>query len=196
MDSPVKAAAIIAGGASRRMGQNKALLSLDGVPLVLRVARVLAPLFSKLVVVTADAEISRAANLPSIPDIHPGKGPLGGIHAALSHFQAPVFCVACDLPFLNGEAIEFLCAQLKSHDAVLPRIDGRAQPLHAVYKPSCLPIFEKELQGERVRRVEQVLSPLEVCFLEEAAWRRFDESLKNFTNLNTPQEAQTAGFSL
>ena len=162
MDSPVKAAAIIAGGASRRMGQNKALLSLDGVPLVLRVARVLAPLFSKLAVVTGDAEISRAANLPSIPDIHPGKGPLGGIHAALRHFQAPVFCVACDLPFLNGEAIEFLCAQLKSHDAVLPRIGGRAQPLHAVYRPSCLPIFEKELQGERVRRVEQVLSPLEV----------------------------------
>lgn len=196
MDSPVKAAAIIAGGASRRMGQNKALLSLNGVPLVLRVARVLAPLFSQLVVVTADADISRTANLPSIPDIHPGKGPLGGIHAALRHFQAPVFCVACDLPFLSGEAIEFLCAQLKSHDAALPQIGKQAQPLHAVYAQSCLPVFEKELQGERARRMERVLSPLDVHFIQEDAWRRFDASLKIFTNLNTPEEARTAGFSL
>lgn len=160
------------------------------------IAGVLRPLFENIVIVTCDGEISRAAGLPSVADVYQGKGPLGGIHAALRHFQAPVFCVACDLPFLNADAIRFLCAQIEIHDAVLPRIGGRLQPLHAVYAPSCLATFEEELLAGRARRMGQVLASLEVRFLEEAAWQIFDEPLKIFTNLNTPEEARAAGFSL
>lgn len=196
MELPINSAAVIAGGASRRMGQNKALLLQDGVPLVAGIVRVLQPLFENIVVITADKTVAQAAAVPSIPDVYPGKGPLGGIHTALRHFRAPVFCVACDLPFLNREAVRFLCTQLEDCDAVLPRIDGWLQPLHAVYAPSCLPIFEQELRGERVRPIEQVLAPFKVHFIEEAAWRVFDASLKNFKNLNTPDEARAAGFSL
>ncbi len=178
------------------MGQNKALLPLNGVSLIEGVANTLQPLFDNIVIVTADSEISRAAHLPAIPDVYPDKGPLGGIHAALRHFQAPVFCVACDLPFLNARAIRFLCEQLGNHDAAVPYIDKREQPLHAVYAASCLPIFESELRGERVRRMERVLAPLDVRFIEEAQWLPFGDPLKIFTNLNTPEEARAAGFSL
>ncbi len=192
----VRCAAIIAGGASRRMGQNKALLEFEYQPLIARVAGVLRELFSEIILVTCDAKIARAANLPPIPDIYENKGPLGGIHAALSHFQKPTFCVACDLPFLNADAIEFLCAQLKNHDAALPQIQNRVEPLHAVYTPSCLPIFETELQNERARSVSGVLQTLNVRLVEENELRVFDADLKFLTNLNTPDEARAAGLTL
>lgn len=193
---PVKSAAIIADGASRRMGQNKALLRQNNAPLVFHITQLLRLLFQDVVIVTTDIAVAQAADVPSLSDVYPGKGPLGGVHTALLHFQAPVFCVACDLPFLNVQAIQFLCGQLADHDAALPRVGGQAQPLHAAYAPSCLPVFEKELTGERVRRIEQVLAPLDVRFLEEAQWLPFGDPLKIFTNLNTPEEARAAGFSL
>jgi len=196
MTLSVKSAAVIAGGASRRMGQNKALLLQDGAPLVFHITQLLRPLFQDVVIVTADTAVAQAAHVPPIFDTYPGKGPLGGVHAALRHYQAPVFCVACDLPFLNVQAIQFLCGQLTDCDAALPRMGGQAQPLHAVYAPSCLPVFEKELIGERVRRIERVLAPLNVRFLEEAQWLPFGDPQKIFTNLNTPEEARAAGFSL
>jgi molybdopterin-guanine dinucleotide biosynthesis protein A len=192
----VRCAAIIAGGASRRMQQNKALLPFEGRPLITRVAGVLQSLFPEIVVVTQDAQTIAAANLPSISDIYKNKGPLGGIHAALSHFQNPVFCVACDLPFLNADAIGFLCAQLENHDAVLPQIQNRAEPLHAIYTPRCTPIFESELCKERARSVSGVLRELNVRFISENELHVFDANLKFLTNLNTPQEAHTAGLSL
>lgn len=196
MAMSVNSAAIIAGGASRRMGQNKALMLRDGVPLVAHITQLLRPLFQNIAIVTADSSVAQAANVPSISDIYPGKGPLSGIHTALVHFQAPVFCVACDLPFLKADAIRFLCDRLKSYDAALPCIGGRWQPLHAVYAASCLPVFESELAGERVRRMEQVLAPLDVYYLAETLWQQFGDPTKIFTNLNTPEEARDAGFSL
>jgi molybdopterin-guanine dinucleotide biosynthesis protein A len=192
----VHCAAIIAGGASRRMEQNKALLEFQGQPLIARVAGVLRARFSEVIVVTANQEIARATHLPAMPDVYENKGPLGGIHAALAHFQKPVFCVACDLPFLNANAIDFLCAQLKNHDAVLPQIQNHAQPLHAVYTPRCTPIFETELQNERTRSVAGVLQALDVRFVTENELCVFDADLKFLTNLNTPQEARAAGLTL
>lgn len=178
------------------MGQNKALLDFEGQPLVAQIAEVLRPLFANLVVVSKDDAIARACGLPMTFDIYENKGPLGGIHAALEYFLQPTFCVACDLPFLRGDVIEYLCTQLQNLDAVVPRIENHAEPLHAVYSPSCMATFESALQRERVAPFERVLAPLCVCFLDEGQLRRFDADLKFLTNLNTPDEARNAGFSL
>ena len=195
MPGPVACAAIIAGGASRRMGTDKALLDFEGQPLVARVAGVLRLLFPKVVVVTADQSVSRAANFPAIRDVFPDKGPLGGVHAALEYFKAPTFCVACDLPFLNQNVIRFLCESFDNCDVLAPRINSRMEPLHAIYAPTCLPILETALQNERVPRVERVLAPLSMRFIEEEELRKFDPELKFLTNLNTPEEARAAGIS-
>ena len=196
----VRCAAIIAGGASRRMGQNKALLSIEGEPLVARVSRIIQPLFSEIVVVTSDSAVARATNLSAIPDAISGRGPLSGIHAALKHFNAPAFCVACDMPFLNAPAIEFLCAQLQDSDAVLPRVETsgtkRAEPLHAVYAPSCLPFLEAEFACERVRPVEGVLENARLRFVEEDQLRVFDGELRFLRNWNYPHDACADGFAI
>lgn len=199
----VRFAAIIAGGASRRMGTNKALLKIEGEPIVARVARVLRPLFAEIVIVSSNLDIARAAALPAIPDEISGRGPLGGIHAALRYFGEPTFCIACDMPFLNAAAIEFLCARFEDCssdcDAVLPRLKSsgaqRGEPLHAVYAPSCMAFFEEEFKRERVRSVEGVLEDARLRFVEEDELRAFDGALGFLRNWNSPQDAQHDGFT-
>lgn len=196
----VHCAAIIAGGASRRMGTHKALLEIEGEKLIARIAGVLRALFPRIIVVTSDSQIAQAAGLPAIADEIPRRGPLGGIHAALRHFNEPVFCIACDMPFVNAGAIEFLCLQYDNCDAVLPTTENdgakRAEPLHAVYAPACLPIFEAEFESERVRPVERVLAEARVKCIEARELRVFDEELRFLRNWNTPQDALDDGTAL
>jgi molybdopterin-guanine dinucleotide biosynthesis protein A len=196
MPGPICHAAIIAGGASRRMGFPKALVEFEAEILIARAARVLRPLFQHAIVVTQDEEIARAANLLAVSDIFKNKGPLGGVHAALSHFQNPTFCVACDMPFLRADAIEFLCTQFKNCEVLAPRIQDRMETLHAIYAPSCLPVLERELQNEKIARADRVLAPLRMKFVEESELKVFDPDLKFLANLNTPEEWRAAQIAL
>jgi len=184
--TPIRHAAIIAGGASRRMGRDKALIEVGGKPLITRVAEVMRPLFPEVIVVTANTEVAVAAQLTAIPDIYPKSGPLGGIHAALTHTQAPTFCVACDMPCLDAGSINYLCGQFNGEDAIMPRIDGRPEPLHAIYSPTALPRIESELQRERVRGFEALLREWEVRWVPEVELRAIDPDLRGFENWNTP----------
>lgn len=188
------------------MGSCKALLEIEGETLVARVAGVLRSLFPEVIVVTGNLQIAQAANLPAIADEVANCGPVGGLHAALNHFHQPTFCIACDMPFANAKVIEFLCLQGDDCDAVLPLVESgetgktgatkRAEPLHAVYAPACLPFFEAEFQRERVRSVERVLSGARVKFIEADALRVFDAELRFLRNWNSPQDARADGFSL
>lgn len=186
----VHCATIIAGGASRRMGRDKALLTINGEPLIAHVADVLRQVFPELVVVTSNPAISDAAEAPAISDIYPGKGPLAGIHVALKHWGQPTFCVACDMPYLNADFIRYLCEQLNGFDAVIPCAGEHDEPLHAIYTPACLPIIESTLQQERIGPVKHIYKHLEVCFVTEEIARRFDPELRLFESWNTPEEVK------
>jgi len=172
------------------MGRNKALIEMDGQPLVARAAGVLHHLFRNVVVVTSMAEVAAAAGVTAIPDVYPGKGPLAGIHAALQHWNRPTFCVASDMPFLNEDFIRYLCEQLEDHDVVVPRVGDFDEPLHAVYAPACLAVIERELQRERVGPVPSIYQDLNVRYLDETEARKFDPDLRMFENWNTPYDLE------
>lgn len=185
----IEHAAIIAGGASRRMGQTKALMQIEGEPLIARVAEVVRGVLPELVVVTSSPDIAAAANAPATPDVFPGKGPLAGIHAAIKYANAPIFCCACDMPHLNADFIRYLCERLEDYDAVVPRVGVYDEPLHSIYAPSCLPAIEAELQGE-VGPVDNIFKQLRVLFVDAAEARRFDAELRMFDNWNTPEDTR------
>ena len=188
----IQHAAIIAGGASRRMGKTKALMDFRGQPLIARVAEVVREVLPEVFVVTSSPEIAAAANAPMTPDIFPGKGPLAGIHAALKYANAPIFCCACDMPHLNADFIRFLCNNLEDYDAIVPRAGVYDEPLHAIYAPSCLSAIETELQGE-VGPVDNIFKELRVRFVEVEEARRFDAELRMFDNWNTPDDVKKSG---
>lgn len=171
------------------MGSEKALLRVEGKPLIARVVAVLQPVFPKIRVVTSDPQVARAAHRFAIGDRFDNRGPLGGIHAALDHFRAPTFVVACDMPFLNVEFIQFLSQNFEG-DALVPLGEDGLEPLHAIYSPICAPIFEKHLQsGEKMPPLRRVLEQIDTRFVPLETARSFDPTLKCFTNWNTPEDA-------
>ncbi len=190
---PGCSAAILAGGKSTRMGANKALLEVGGSGMLGRTARLLRPLVDELFLVADDAAPYAGLGLPVIPDVHPGRGAAGGIHAALQHAAHPlVLCVACDMPHIARRVIELLLNSVRpDDDALLPRIGGLPEPLLAVYGRSAHAGFERAIRAGRYRVVE-ALEGLRVRYLEEPELRVADAALRSFVNVNTPGELTTA----
>ncbi len=187
--NPVRCAAILAGGLSTRMGRDKALLELEGEPLVRRTARTLEGLFERVIVVTNREEVANAAHLTAVPDAHFQKGPLAGIEAALAHWGEATFVVACDLPYLNPDFIRFQCQQWHENlDALVAQSDDGLEPLHAIWAPSCLPRVRAFLEAERPPSLRRVLAQLNVELLSVEAARRFDSQLRCFENWNRPED--------
>jgi molybdopterin-guanine dinucleotide biosynthesis protein A len=178
---------VLAGGHSRRMGRNKALLELDGQTLISRVLERLALLCDELIVAAND--VALYADLPArvVPDLIPGRGVLGGIHAGLSAASNErAVVVACDMPLLNLRLLRYMAVVSPGYDVVVPRVGGFYEPLHAVYSVRCVePIAQLIAQGPR--RVVDLYSRVCLRELTEADVRLFDASL-SFVNVNTPQE--------
>ena len=184
----VTRAAILAGGRSSRMGRDKALLPFNNQPLVAHIAQILAPIFDEVIVVTTNPQIAEAADLPAVADTFLARGPLGGIHAALSHFGAPTFVVACDMPHLNAAFIRHLTEDFEGAARVPLSNDG-FEPLHAIYAPACLPTFERYLQLEgKMPSMRRVLEKVGASWITPEIARSFDGELKMFDNWNTPAD--------
>jgi molybdopterin-guanine dinucleotide biosynthesis protein A len=180
-------AIVLTGGASRRMGTDKAFVELDGRPLA---GRVLDALHTggaaRIVAVGGDLGRLAALGYEAMADQDPGEGPLGGILTGLGALTAlgpwPAFVTACDHPGLAPELPGVLVARWSraegSVDAVVPVVDDVVQPLAALYAPSAAaglaPCFAS---GER--SVRRALGDLATVFVEDlpASW---------FVDVDTP----------
>ena len=184
-------AAVLAGGLSTRMGRDKALLKVEGEPLVRRTARTLESLFQNVIVVTNRAEVADAARVPSVGDGHANKGPLAGVEAVLNYFGESTFIVACDLPYLNTDLIEYQCQQWNPQwDALAAQSEDGIEPLHAIWAPSALPVVAPALEAPRPPSLRRLLSELQVGTLTVEQARRFDAHLRCFDNWNTPEDVE------
>ncbi|MEW6447063.1 MAG: bifunctional molybdenum cofactor guanylyltransferase MobA/molybdopterin-guanine dinucleotide biosynthesis adaptor protein MobB [Bacillota bacterium] len=178
---------VLAGGKSRRMGENKAFLLVDGRPLIERVLAALREVFTE-VMIAGDPEVYGGLAEKVVPDIIPGMGPLGGIHAALSFASHElVFIAACDLPFADGEVARYIVQRAEGFDAAVPYVGGRLEPLFAAYRKTCLDHVARCIEAGRLR-VVGFLGEVRVCYLTEAdfSWRR--NFRRVFLNVNTPAE--------
>lgn len=185
---------IQAGGQSRRMGQDKALLPFLGQPLIRRGIDRLGHLADEILVTTNRPENFAFLGLPLYPDIFPDRGALSGLYTALhaARFDT-VLVVACDMPFVSPE---LLSAQInwldQSYDAVIPRGEGGTEPFHSVYRRStCLGLAQVALQAKKWR-VDAWFPQANIRFLEVADIQRLDPSGMSFWNVNTPEEFQHA----
>jgi len=173
------------------MGRDKALIFLDGQPLVFRSARLLEGLFERVVVVSNLEPVAQAAGLPRVEDARQNKGPLAGIEAALQHFGELALFVACDCPFLNAGFLAFLRDSWREElDALVPQSENGAEPLHAIWSPSCLPAIANALEQERPPSLRYVLEGLHVRFVPVEEARRFDRGLSMFENWNAPEDVR------
>ncbi|RKU39547.1 molybdenum cofactor guanylyltransferase [Candidatus Poribacteria bacterium] len=193
---------ILAGGKSRRMGENKALLQLGGDSLIGHVIHRMRLVTDELLLITNNPTEYKHLDLPMYEDILPNTGALGGIHTGLSYASHDaVLCVACDSPFLDPKLITYLTSLLGGHDAVIPytfRGDTgqmTLQTLCAVYSKRCLPIIKRMLQ-EREFRVHAIYERAHIKRIPPEVWRKFDPEGMSFFNINTPEDFDRATTSM
>ncbi|MCF8127757.1 MAG: molybdenum cofactor guanylyltransferase [Deltaproteobacteria bacterium] len=179
---------ILAGGKSSRYGKNKALVEIDGVPLIERVMRVMEPIFSTVVLITNTPKTYSFLNVPMFEDRIKGLGPLGGILTGLKVISDNAgFFVACDMPFLNSGLIRYLTSVRHGFDVVVPTFSGKFEALHALYTKNCLKEIEK-LINDGIYQTIQLFESVHVRFVAENEIRRFDPELSSFSNINKPEE--------
>lgn len=155
------AALILAGGQSRRMGQDKSLMSVGGVPLIARIAEQLKPLFPDILISSNDPAKYTFLDCPIIPDETPGQGPLMGILSGLKATRRePLFVVACDIPRLDMGFVQHLLRLSETVDVVMPQSgENHPEPLFAVYRKSVIPKAEAVLAAGK-RRIVDILPGL------------------------------------
>jgi molybdopterin-guanine dinucleotide biosynthesis protein A len=181
---------LLTGGSSVRMGRDKALLEISGVPLALRAARMMEPLVRRVTLI-GPLERYDAPGLNVVPDDEPGQGPLGGIATALRVTECDWNLVAgCDMPYLTAEWLEYLIGEALAApaDVLLPvSAHGRDEPLCAMYHRRCGPAVRVEL-GMGIRKVTTGLAGLVVAKLPYERWKQFDSQGRLFKNMNTPED--------
>jgi molybdopterin-guanine dinucleotide biosynthesis protein A len=180
-----------AGGESRRMGQDKALMPFFGRPLIQRVVDRLSPIADELIVTTNNPNDYRFLGLPLFPDLKPGRGALGGLYTALASANVEaVAVVACDMPFASAALIEAASRLLAQEEAdvVIPDSGGGLEPLHAVYRrETCLPAIESAIEADKWRLISW-FPEVKVRTLQPDEIKVYDPSGLAFWNLNTPEE--------
>ena len=183
------AAFVLAGGASKRMGRNKALLELDGLPMVIRMARLAEPHVASVTVVGPPEQYA-SLGLSVVPDRWVGIGPLGGITTALTGSSADWnLILGCDLPLITTKWIEWLIARaLESPaQAVVPESRRGLEPLAAIYRKDCGLAFATALKLG-VRRVSEALGEISFEKVTASEWQALGSTDMLFHNVNEPEE--------
>lgn len=195
---------INAGGPSRRMGRQKALLPMPphNLPLIVHVIQTLMPLATQGVVVVANdpaivAAVSAhfGADVKCVPDRWLGAGPLSGIATGLALCPGWAIIAGCDMPLLNAQvfahlvqrAVETDDSGARRWDAVVPRVHDRTQTMHALYHQDVLPVAEELLEAGDLS-VLKLFPRVRTLFVEQAGVAAIDPELLSFRNVNTPDE--------
>ncbi len=179
---------VLAGGRSSRYGKNKALVKVDGIPLVERALRTMGTIFEHVIMITNTPSEYAYLQVPMFQDIIKGLGPLGGIYTGLKVISNQAgFFVACDMPFLNPTLIQHMVAIRDDFDAVVPRIAGWIEALHGLYTIRCRGSIETLIQSGTYQ-IFQFFSSVSVRFVDEDDIRKWDPDLRSFLNINTPDE--------
>ena len=182
---------IQAGGQSSRMGEDKALKTFLGSPLIQRVVERLTPIADEIIVTTNHPDNYRFLNLRLFSDLKPDRGALGGLYTAIASATDPIVAVvACDMPFASPTLIETMSRLLVEEDAdvVIAKSEGGYEPLHAVYRrETCLPAIEAAIDADQWKVIAwfpqvkvRVMTPEEI--------KSTDPSHLAFWNVNTPEE--------
>ncbi|MGE5354096.1 MAG: molybdenum cofactor guanylyltransferase [Acidobacteriota bacterium] len=192
-------AAILSGGKSSRMGENKSLLKIGDKTIIERVKELLDTLFSKVILITNEPEEYNFLKLQTFRDIYPGRGPLSGIHSALNNSGTDkCFIIASDIPLMKREMIEYLVNYRTGKMITIARAGGFIQQLCGLYHKSCIPEAEKILLSKELnegRSPEQIKRRCSVLELAESVGAEIldAESLPFYTddmyyNMNRKEE--------
>jgi molybdopterin-guanine dinucleotide biosynthesis protein A len=180
---------ILAGGKSSRFGSNKALAMVDGKPLIQHVADLMSSLFPECILITNTPAEYEFLSVPMTHDRYQDSGPLAGIHAALLKISTPrAFVVACDMPNLSPELIQYICnINEQEYEVIIPSPEKGQEPLFGIYHKKSLEVIESYLQ-QKDFKIISVLEDLQVRQVSEQEILSITGDLGCFKNINRPTD--------
>lgn len=191
-----RAALIVCGGESRRMGQSKPHLPFGNETMLERVVRIVSPVVEEVVLLT-----SKVQELPLLPyeyvelaDRVEQQGPAAAIYEGLKFvtgWAEATIVLGCDLPLVTQPSIEYLFGQLSANDAVIPLHEEMPQPLAAVYANRAMETFDKILSTGN-HRLLCCIEPLKTRWIDASELAGIDPNLGLLRNVNTPDAYREA----
>lgn len=183
---------ILAGGKSTRMGRDKAFIDLDGRTLLSRAFELVHSVTPNLRIVGSSEKFAAFAPVV-VEDVFSGRGPLGGIHAALQSSSTDLnLMLAVDTPFVTAAFLRYLIDQARNTPqamVVVPRAGGNWQPLCAVYRRQFMTGAEDALSAGR-NKIDRLFHDVRIKTIREKEMRNAGFSENMFRNLNTPEELE------
>ena len=198
MASPVSkgngvAGGVLMGGASRRMGRCKSTLLVRGEPLLHRQLRLLKEVGTDPLFVSQHPE--RLTTLPPdfsariVVDSRPEAGPLAGLERLLAAASTPWVCVlAVDLPHLELQFLQELLSRITSTAGVIPVVEGRLEPLAAVYPRQAHALVEEHIARKRLAVQEVVRTGLSEGWMRP--WVLHEAQARMLANWNCPEDVE------
>jgi molybdopterin-guanine dinucleotide biosynthesis protein A len=176
--------AVLAGGASRRFGSDKALARFRGERLIDRVVRALGAVCREVLIVGGDRDAYRDVAARYVADLRPGEGPLGGLATALGAAStAHVLLVACDMPLLGSQLLGAIAGRAGAADVVLPEGPDGPEPLCALYAARCRAAVEAALAAgaRQMTAFHDRVTVLRIAREQLPGWT-------GLANVNTPED--------
>jgi len=173
------------------MGEDKAFIQIEGVPIIKRIHDLFKELFQEVIIVTNQRDLFSNFDSKIYSDLIPNKGALGGLYTGIffSSFQHS-FSVACDMPFIKNSLVQYLIENIDDADVIVPRTKDGLQPLHAIYSKNCVEPIRRIIE-EGKSKILDFYCQVNVKILDEKDFLCFDPAGESFINVNTPEELRS-----
>jgi len=185
-------AIILAGGNSSRLGRDKALVKIHNSSTIIHTIVEKLQVISDDVIIVTNGQKYANLGVKLTSDIYINSGPLAGLHSGLlvaKHSHSLV--VACDMPFLNVKLLNYMVSQPLDYDALVPKIEGWLEPLHAIYSRQCIGPIERMLKAHRFK-MHDLLDTVVIQHLFKDTVKMFDPQYRSFLNINSPRTLKKA----
>tara|TARA_B100000902_G_C27312303_1_gene919119 strand:+ start:1859 stop:2455 length:597 start_codon:yes stop_codon:yes gene_type:complete len=184
------AVAILAGGKSKRMGCDKTLLEIDGIPILKRIIDVAEGLSQECLIISNTPHKHDSFGWPILSDSYGNTGPLGGLYTALKSINSErLLLLACDMPYMRYDFLNYITTIYTKKDAVVP-FDHLPQPLCSVYKTTLISTIDSLIKKQRLS-MRYFLKQIDVLQVLPDQWSHLKADKKLFANINTPEDYAT-----
>ena len=204
----MKSCIILCGGQSRRMGQDKGLMSLNGTPMIIHTLEIVMDIVDEIILVLRDRKQlflyekcvndfktrnhQQKTEIKIVTDIETDQGPLFGLYTGLLHIKSDgALVLPCDSPFISTFFVNKmfeLAVKIEVQALVPVWPDGSTEPLHSYYHKESIPVIQDRLKNG-FRNVKSLLDKIDLTYIDVSI---LDPDKKSFINLNRPEDVFTS----
>jgi molybdopterin-guanine dinucleotide biosynthesis protein A len=183
---------ILAGGKNARMGREKAYLRIGERTIIEEQRDALGRIFDEIIIVANTQDYFKNIDAKVVTDIIPDSGPLGGLYSGLAvSSNIHSFLIACDMPFINLELIDYMLKQIGENDIVIPLSSKGVETLFAIYSLNCLETIRRQIEFRKLKLLD-ILNYFKVRHISQEEVEKFDPNEFSFFNVNRPKDYEKA----